>query len=61
VQKQGLALCGHNELKNCLNKGNFLETHHMLAEHNPELCKAVNFDSVRKCYHVVSLSPERYC
>jgi hypothetical protein len=38
---QGLPFRGHDESKNSLNKGNFREFHECLAEHYPELGKAM--------------------
>ena len=38
---QGLAFRGHDESKESYNKGNFLEVYDCLAEHDPELRKAV--------------------
>jgi len=39
--KQGLPFRGHDESKESLNKGNFLEVFDCLAEHDPNLRKAV--------------------
>ena len=39
--KQGLPFRGHDESKESLNKGNFLEVFDCLAEHDPNLGKAV--------------------
>jgi hypothetical protein len=38
---QGWPFQGHDESKNSLNKGNFREFHECLAEHDPELGKAM--------------------
>lgn len=46
--KQGLPFRGHDESKTSYNKGNFLETHDLLAEHDPELRKAVSVDGASK-------------
>ena len=39
--KQGLPFRGHDESKQSLNKGNFLEVFDCLADHDPDLGKAV--------------------
>ncbi|XP_021319823.1 uncharacterized protein LOC110436682 [Sorghum bicolor] len=39
--KQGLPFRGHDESKESLNKGNFLEVYDCLADHDPDLKKAV--------------------
>jgi hypothetical protein len=46
--KQGLASRGHDESKTSYNKGNFLETHDFLAEHDLELHKAMSVDGASK-------------
>jgi len=39
--KQGLPFRGHDESKQSLNKGNFLEVYDCLAQHDPNLGKAM--------------------
>ena len=53
--KQGLPFRGHDESKTSFNKGNFLETHDLLAEHDVELRKAVSVDGASKS---IMLCPE---
>ena len=41
ILKKGLPFCGHNESNESLNSGNFLEVYDYLAQHDPNLGKAV--------------------
>ena len=40
--KQDLALCGHKESAESLNRGNFLESLHILAEYDPTVKQKLN-------------------